>query len=867
LKAGSTAQYAEQAVDQSVRLKPRVLWPLSLGLLFLVALFSFILFNKYQSAIEGNFTQELHFLQHDFESELMHHGENLKAIGHRLTTNPDLTQAIWQLDEAQRNTAMLDNPILGQIRNERHIEHFSLYSPEGVLLASSCPAEERQGQQIDNPLLHQAITMQSQVSGLHLGRCGELPLVVITPWQDAKGQLLGYLELGDYASRFIQHMQESYRFDGFIAVDKTLLSRDFYQHHASVTGSADNWDQYPERLVIWQSPNFPVDINLGELMIAPPIATIPSQHKHRGLAPVESHQLQVDGHHYIISTLQLWANGDRPVGELYILRDITDVHRELVLAGGVIIGFSLVIGAILFLFFYHLVSHVEKDIKDSHVALERAEQQWNRAFDAVTDIIFLHDREGRLLRVNRAYAKLAGQPFKELIGTPYWHHFPKLEGPLTSCMQVIGVPGKEATEEFKVADGRIYRSRGFTVLDEAGDFLLAMHIVEDLTKDKQMEEQLRHEVRAHRVISNSNSLLIHATDEAVMLQQACELICEEPAYPLAWVGLKTDQGLRIAGHAGVLTNEDIATLDLTWTNKEQSKNMALEAVRLQLLQHNQDVQNNASCKACQDLARKYDYHSVLAYPLVNEGLVHGALTIAATEANAFTKEEIALFKEMADDLAFGIISLRRNTARQRAEQSEHETLLKLESSMHKTVQAIANAVEVRDPYTAGHQKRVALLATAIAKQMGLDEATIMGLRLGAAIHDIGKIYIPADILNRPGRLTEYEFDIIKAHPQVGYDIIKEIDFPWPVSNMVLMHHERLDGSGYPQGLKGDQIPLEVRILSIADAVEAIDSHRPYRPKLGIDFALEEIQAHKGTWYDAAAVDACVRLIREQGAPW
>jgi putative nucleotidyltransferase with HDIG domain len=187
----------------------------------------------------------------------------------------------------------------------------------------------------------------------------------------------------------------------------------------------------------------------------------------------------------------------------------------------------------------------------------------------------------------------------------------------------------------------------------------------------------------------------------------------------------------------------------------------------------------------------------------------------------------------------------------------------LKETLSDTIRAIALTVEKRDPYTAGHQNKVADLCAAIGRELGLPAERIEGMRLAALIHDIGKIYVPAEILNRPGRLTPAEFEIIKSHPGVGYDIVKDVKFPWPVGDMIVQHHERLDGSGYPRGLKGEAIILEARILAVADAVEAMAAHRPYRPAHGIEAAPEEIERHRGERYDPAAVDACARLFREK----
>jgi putative nucleotidyltransferase with HDIG domain len=179
------------------------------------------------------------------------------------------------------------------------------------------------------------------------------------------------------------------------------------------------------------------------------------------------------------------------------------------------------------------------------------------------------------------------------------------------------------------------------------------------------------------------------------------------------------------------------------------------------------------------------------------------------------------------------------------------------------VQALATTVEVRDPYTAGHQRRVAKLAVAIATEMRLPPERIEGLQLAAVLHDIGKIHVPAEILASPRKLTAAEFEIIKTHPTVGYDILKDIDFTNPVARIVLQHHERLDGSGYPAGLKQEQILLEARILCVADVVEAMASHRPYRPGLGVPTALHEISEHKGQMYDSDVVSACVGLFQSK----
>jgi PAS domain S-box-containing protein len=202
--------------------------------------------------------------------------------------------------------------------------------------------------------------------------------------------------------------------------------------------------------------------------------------------------------------------------------------------------------------------------------------------------------------------------------------------------------------------------------------------------------------------------------------------------------------------------------------------------------------------------------------------------------------------------------------RRKAQEEIDRYIERLEKTVLGTLEAVSLMVELRDPYTSGHERRVGDLAAAIGQEMGLAEHVVKGLRLTGYVHDIGKISAPAEILSKPGILTRMEFELIKGHSQSGYDVLKRVDFPWPVAEVILQHHERLDGSGYPRGLRGDEILLEARIISVADVVEAMANHRPYRPGLGLKAALEEIESGSGRLYDAQACAACVTLFRERG---
>ena len=201
------------------------------------------------------------------------------------------------------------------------------------------------------------------------------------------------------------------------------------------------------------------------------------------------------------------------------------------------------------------------------------------------------------------------------------------------------------------------------------------------------------------------------------------------------------------------------------------------------------------------------------------------------------------------------------------QQRLQETLETLRRNLNGVIQCVALVIEKRDPYTAGHQRRVTDLARAIAQEMGLSEGKRNAIRMAGILHDIGKISIPAEILSKPGRLTEIEFSLLKVHPHMGYDILKEIDWLYPVPEIVLQHHERMDGSGYPHCLSGEEIMMEARVLGVADVVEAMASNRPYRPAIGIDKALEEISKSRGILYDTDVVDACLKVFAEKGFEW
>ncbi|MGM0594007.1 MAG: HD domain-containing phosphohydrolase [Pseudomonadota bacterium] len=395
-------------------------------------------------------------------------------------------------------------------------------------------------------------------------------------------------------------------------------------------------------------------------------------------------------------------------------------------------------------------------------------------------------------------------------------------------------------------------------------------IARDITEQKRARQALASANRALRTLSSGNMVLVRSESEEQLLAGICRAVVQEGGYMLSWIGYAEERDgerLVVPRASDGVALDYLQHIQVKWDESDLGQGPVGQAIRLGEPHITADVQTDPDFAPWREQAIRRDYHSVIALPLRDGATVIGALAIYAGEADAFTGEEQKLLEELAADISFGIRSLRTRGENVVLQQGQHQAEERLRENLVETIMAMAAALEKRDPYTAGHQQRVAKLAVAIGEQLGLSADQVEGIRFGALIHDIGKIYIPSEILNRPGRLSDNEFNLIKSHPSVGYDIIKDVNFPWPVAKMVRQHHERLDGSGYPDGLKGDAILLEAKILAVADVVEAITSHRPYRPGLGMEKALAEIEKYQGQWYDPEVVAACTAVVGSGEWAW
>ena len=348
-----------------------------------------------------------------------------------------------------------------------------------------------------------------------------------------------------------------------------------------------------------------------------------------------------------------------------------------------------------------------------------------------------------------------------------------------------------------------------------------------------------------------------AENEEALYRFVCEALKGLEGVVGVIVGLRLPEHvLESVGWAG-FSAEMASSLNARWDDSPLGGGVMGTAAREGRPVVADDIENDPRYEPWREIVQTWGLKSAAAVPLVCEGEVNGVLSIYSEARHAFDAQSIRFLTEVASDIAVGVHALR-------LDQNLRATLGHLRSSMNSTVEAIASMVELRDPYTAGHERRVSQLACAIGQEMGLPERQIEGVRVIGYLHDIGKIAVPAEILSKPTRLSDIEFAMIKAHPQSGYDILKNLEFPWPVAQAVLQHHERLDGSGYPQGLPAEEIIVEARIVMVADVVEAMASHRPYRSAIGSEAALAEIKANRGRLYDEKVVDICVSLFTEKG---
>lgn len=378
--------------------------------------------------------------------------------------------------------------------------------------------------------------------------------------------------------------------------------------------------------------------------------------------------------------------------------------------------------------------------------------------------------------------------------------------------------------------------------------------------------ELKNLNRAFETLREGNYALVRSYTETTLLHKMCRVIVDLGGYPFVWIGFPENDRERSVRPVCYGGNEKgyLSSVKLTWSHVKVNKDPTGTAIQTGSIVAEKNIGKRNGFVPWKTEASKRGFLSSVAFPLIQNEETLGALNVFSENPGSFGQDEIMLLSALAEDLSYGLFAIRTRETKKRVEEELRESQERIRRTIEVTVQALATTIEMRDPYTAGHQRRVASLAEAIAEEMGLSDEKVGNIRIAGIIHDIGKIYIPVEILTRPGKLNEYEVNIIKSHPQYGHDIMKETEVPGAIAEIVQQHHERVNGSGYPDGKRGDEILLESKILSVADVVEAMSSHRPYRPALGIDVALDEIQNYKGVYYDAEVADACLNLFKKKG---
>lgn len=360
--------------------------------------------------------------------------------------------------------------------------------------------------------------------------------------------------------------------------------------------------------------------------------------------------------------------------------------------------------------------------------------------------------------------------------------------------------------------------------------------------------------------------LVRSNNRDDLISGVCNAIVNQSPYILAWVGLAMHDNLKtvqVIGSHGVAA--DYAKgIDVKWSpDTSAGKGPTGQCIQTSLPVLILDTENDLRFLPWRERSKPYGIRSVIAVPIKDhEPQAIAALTVYANLPNAFGEIEIQLFESLAKEIGFGLAAIEKQRLLDEEIKERERLNDQLIKTLNSTIEAMSKTMEWRDPYTAGHQKKVALLSQAIARKLGWGEERIKGLYLAALVHDLGKIATPSEILTKPSMLTETELALIKEHPKTGYDILKDIPFTWPIAQAVYQHHERIDGSGYPNQLVGDAIIPEAKILAIADTIESMTSHRPYRPGLGLEKAILQVKSEAGKTLDPAICEVACQLIEQ-----
>ncbi|HMD75867.1 MAG TPA: PAS domain S-box protein [Terracidiphilus sp.] len=506
--------------------------------------------------------------------------------------------------------------------------------------------------------------------------------------------------------------------------------------------------------------------------------------------------------------------------------------------------------------------------------LEQVEARYRGLLEAAPDGMVVVNQGGEIVLLNVQAEKQFGYRRDELLGQKVTDIIPQgfaerliADGTRTAAEALAQQIGTGIELNGLRKDGSSFPIEIMLSPLESAEGILVTAAIRDITVKKEREHRLTAQNWALSAYAFAALALgrVHSS-ESLLLQAICEAITRESIYVLAWVGIAEEgpeKKIRIAASAGKAIRY-LDGLNLSWSEDGTwGKAPTGICIRTNTLQITDDTQISQAFALWHERARQFVIRSSVSIPLRVEGGWHGALIVYAATPNAFEAPAVEVLQHLAEQIVHAVHALDQGLALNAGQIVLATTQKQLTEALSAMVAPMVAAMEMRDPYTAGHENRVADIAVAIGKEMGWTEEQLHGLRVAAQVHDIGKISIPAEILTKPTQLTAGEWAMIREHPGTGYTILKDIPFSWPIAEIVRQHHERLDGSGYPLGLKGDAILPEAKVLAVADMVEAMGSHRPYRPAIKMDIVLEQIEKEAGGLLDVEAVRTCAALFREK----
>lgn len=474
--------------------------------------------------------------------------------------------------------------------------------------------------------------------------------------------------------------------------------------------------------------------------------------------------------------------------------------------------------------------------------------------DSLATAFLLFDADGRLLDCNRAAVELLGRPRDQLEGLtvsdPRWgavredgSPFPAAERPTMTTLQTGAPCSRVVVGIDNPGMARRWLANSTYPVIVSGRVTSLVCSLTDITKRVQKERSLN-------LLTAVNRFTRFATDSLDPLSGLCRALVEHGSYALAWIGAMSsdeDGGIDIAAEAGVAGY--LYEGMVSWSESRPSGLGPVgTALRTGCTQVVNELPVESLFEPWRERAVRFGLNSCAAIPFAPGGR-RAVLGVYDRHIFAFDERTLEGLEEIAREAEFGVAHV--------------GSMKQLKVALDGTLAAMARMTEIRDPYTAGHQVHVGSLGAAIATQLGLDANLVQLVRYGGNLHDIGKISIPAEILTHPGQLDPLEYEMVKRHTLVGYDVLSQASLPWPIAELARQHHERMDGSGYPYGLAGDEILPPARIIAVADVVEAMAQHRPYRPGIGLDRALTEVAAGAGTLFDTDVVESC-RAVLEAG---